>query len=55
MILNHLSNSQLIAMIRNYTLILSIYKQNESIESANYKNIANFKQQCEVELAKQNG
>lgn len=55
MILNHLSNSQLIAMIRNYTLILSIYKQSESIESANYKNIANFKQQCEVELTKRNG
>ena len=55
MILNHLSNSQLIAMIRNYTLLLSIYKQSESIESASYKNIANFKQQCEVELAKRNG
>ena len=55
MTLNHLSNSQLIAMIRNYTLLLSNYTQSESIESASYKNIANFKQQCEVELAKRNG
>ena len=55
MILNHLSNSQLIAMIRNYTLLLNDYKQSESIESVSYKNIANFKQQCEVELAKRNG
>ena len=55
MILNHLSNSQLIAMIHNYTLLLSIHKQSESVESASYKNIANFKQQCEVELAKRNG
>ena len=55
MILNHLSNSQLIAMVHNYTLILNTYKQSESIESVDYKNIANFKQQCEVELAKRNG
>ena len=55
MTLNHLSNSQLIAMIHNYTLILSNYTQSESIESAGYKNIANFKQQCEIELEKRNG
>ena len=50
MILNHLSNSQLIAMIRNYTLLLSDYKQSESIESASYKNLMDFKQQYEAEL-----
>ena len=54
MILNHLSNSQLIAMIHNYTLILNTYKQSELIESVDYKNIANFKQQCELELSKRN-
>ena len=55
MILNHLSNSQLIAMIRNYTLLLSIYKQSESVAWASYKNIAHFKHKSEIELAKRNG
>ena len=55
MILYHLSKSQLIASIHSYTVILSSYERSGMTESASYKNIANFKQQCEVELAKRNG
>lgn len=52
MVLNHLSNSQLIASIRNYTLILSNYEHSGTTESASYRNIADFKQQCETELSR---
>ena len=50
MILYHLSKSQLIASIHNYTVILSNYERSGITESASYKNLMDFKQQYEAEL-----